>query len=174
MASLDFNFYWVPGRCARYPTLGRKFGLRGYLAYYSIDCFFNKRPLNTTNPARHCFSKFSDLHDGSSSPIYYDVGIFHGRQFFPSRDKLGHSCLHGHFGFIGLSTANYFPASGRALSNYAVQIFSYRFSTYVGLGILWGAPKFSNVTRFGIDHNFWRVRNMARRARKAKSKSTRE
>jgi len=87
---------------------------------------------------------------------------------------LGYSCLHGHFGFIGLSTVNYFPASRRAISNYAVQIFSYRFSTYVGLGILWGAPKFTNVTRFGIDHNFWRVRNMARRARKAKSKSTRD
>ena len=154
MASLDFNFYWIPGRCARYPILERKFKLRGDLAYYGIDSFFTKRPCNTTNPARHCFSKFSDFHDGCSSPTYYDVGTCHGREIFPRGNKLGHSCLHDHFGLSGLSTAHYFPASRRALSNHAVQIFSYRFSTHVGLGILWGEPKFSNITWFGIDHNF--------------------
>ena len=83
MASLDFNFYWIPGRCARYPILERKFKLRGDLAYYGIDSFFTKRPCNTTNPARHCFSKFSDFHDGCSSPTYYDAGTCHGREIFP-------------------------------------------------------------------------------------------
>ena len=63
-----------PRLIARYPILERKFKLRGDLAYYGIDSFFTKRPCNTTNPARHCFSKFSDFHDGCSSPTYYDVG----------------------------------------------------------------------------------------------------